>query len=254
MYTEKTTETAGGVASEPRQRLDALQRRDREIVAEIEALQPRLSRLFEIASAEVPAQAELSALDAEHRAAVDAWVADGGVGEIPAPPHGGAVATLRRKIETARAAIESAQRAKQQLEAQRQALLEERGRISGAMDIESAIVLAESLQAQIDALLAEEAALAARRAGLTEAARRLGDIARVTRDEVTARNLYAWQHKLLTRIQPTDWDAMRVKTLAAARAAEALQFRGAVDAFMKALAGDCQAKLQLNGANHDDAR
>jgi hypothetical protein len=112
----------------------------------------------------------------------------------------------------------------------------------------ASIILAESLQAPIDALLAEEATLAARRAGLTEAARRLGDIARATRDEVTARTLYRWQHTLLTRINPIDWDAMRARTLAAARAAEALQFRGAVDAFMKALAGDCQAKLQLNGA------
>jgi hypothetical protein len=97
MYSDNITDTAGGVASEPRQRLAALQQRDREIVAEIEALQPRLNRLTEIASAEVPAQAELSALDTEHRAAVDAWVADGGVGEIPSPPHGGAVATLRRR-------------------------------------------------------------------------------------------------------------------------------------------------------------
>jgi hypothetical protein len=246
MFTD-TTQTAGGVTSEPRQRLADLQKRDAQILAELEALAPRLTRLAELAGAPVPAQAELAQLGSEHRIALDAWIAEGGHGDAPAPVHAGKLNTLRREVELAHAAKEAAQRAKTAAEAERAKLQMERSRIAAEVQFESAIILAESLQVPIDALLSEEAALAARRAGLTEAARRLGDIARATRDEVTARRLYAWQHSLLTRIQPTDWDAMRVKTLAAARAAEALQFRGAIDTFMKALAGDSQAKLQFGG-------
>jgi hypothetical protein len=123
----------------------------------------------------------------------------------------------------------------------------ERSRISSAMDIEKAMILAESLNPVVDALLVDRVALEERFWKIDEAVKGIGDMGRRMKDDAVMRRLLSAQNGMLDRLFPHSLDSDRVAAASAARAAEALHVRGSIDAFMSALGNDPAAKLDLNG-------
>jgi hypothetical protein len=247
MFTERLETGAGIAPSESRERLAALLERDKEIVAALVELQPRLDRFVELANVPIAARAELAQLGGEYRFALDQWIAEGGHGDAPPPAHAGKLNTLRREVENALAAKDAAERAKAQTEAQRQQLVEERARIGGAADVESALILAQELAPVVESFLVERAALQERFQRLDEAVKSIGDLSRRVRDEVASRGLLLAQNRLLNLLHPHDLDPDRMAAASAARALEATRVKHEIARFMSALGTDPRTQLQLDG-------